>query len=184
MRLGIDIDDTICKTNEVLIKEALKYDKKFLLGKGFKDKTKYKFVEKFYWNANDVRNFFNSFDKKGFFKSLDAYPDALKYINKLYDEGNEIYFITHRSVSAKEETKEWLEMQGFKYHKLILGIHDKGIICKQEKVDFFVDDTERNVKDALKFGVDALMFESVCMVEDKNIRVVHSWGEIYNYLSR
>ena len=57
MIIGIDIDDTIAKTNERLISEALEFDKKFVRGKGFKNKKAYSFMEMFYWSVVDVDDF-------------------------------------------------------------------------------------------------------------------------------
>ena len=63
MRIGIDIDDTICETNKILIKKALAFDKQFVLGKGFKDKDAYRFVDMLYWDMNDVTRFFSYYLK-------------------------------------------------------------------------------------------------------------------------
>ena len=41
MRVGIDIDDTIANTNELLIDLGLKFDKEYKDGKGFKNKNSY-----------------------------------------------------------------------------------------------------------------------------------------------
>ena len=38
MRIGIDVDDTICSTNETILLEADKYDKEVLGGTGIKNK--------------------------------------------------------------------------------------------------------------------------------------------------
>ena len=86
----------------------------------------------------------------------DAKPivDRIKVINKLYDEGNRIIFLTARGMGrysnnrslAESEfwtfTRKQLEGWGIKFHHLLLGkpsgdiyIDDKGI--KDE--DFFTD---------------------------------------------
>ena len=54
-------------------------------------------------------------------KDANVYPDALKTINKWYDEGHIITFFTSRTEIHREVTEEWLEKNGFKYHGLLLG---------------------------------------------------------------
>ena len=49
------------------------------------------------------------------------FPDALETINKLYDEGHQICFITSRTEDLKEITAEWLNRHGFKYHSILCG---------------------------------------------------------------
>jgi len=46
--------------------------------------------------------------------------DAQKIINKWYDEGNLITFFTARESKDRFETEQWLKLNGFKYHGLIM----------------------------------------------------------------
>ena len=50
-----------------------------------------------------------------------VYPDALKTVNKWYDEGHIICFFTSRTEAHREYTQLWLEKHGFKYHSLLMG---------------------------------------------------------------
>ena len=49
------------------------------------------------------------------------YPDALEICNKWYDEGHIITFFTSRTEEHREITEYWLNKQGFKYHRLLVG---------------------------------------------------------------
>lgn len=49
------------------------------------------------------------------------YPDALKMINKWYEEGHRICFFTSRTEEHREITEKWLKKCGFKYHTLLTG---------------------------------------------------------------
>lgn len=49
------------------------------------------------------------------------YPDALKIINKWYDEGHIITFFTSRTEEHREITETWLKKHQFKYHALLTG---------------------------------------------------------------
>jgi hypothetical protein len=49
------------------------------------------------------------------------FPDALKTLNKWYDEGHLICFFTSRTEEHREITTEWLHRHGFKFHSLLMG---------------------------------------------------------------
>jgi len=50
-----------------------------------------------------------------------AYPDAIKTLNKWYDEGQMICFFTSRTEEHRVVTETWLKKHGFKYHSLLMG---------------------------------------------------------------
>ena len=49
------------------------------------------------------------------------FPDALKTLNKWYDDGHIICFFTSRTEVHRQVTETWLEKHGFKYHSLLMG---------------------------------------------------------------
>lgn len=49
------------------------------------------------------------------------FPDALKILNKWYDEGHIITFFTSRTEEHREITEFWLKKHNFKYHGLLMG---------------------------------------------------------------
>ncbi len=49
------------------------------------------------------------------------FPDALKILNKWYDEGHIITFFTSRTEEHREVTEFWLKKHDFKYHGLLMG---------------------------------------------------------------
>lgn len=56
-------------------------------------------------------------------RMIDAavYPDALKTLNKWYDEGHVITFFTSRTEEHRKVTEEWLAKHSFKYHGILFG---------------------------------------------------------------
>jgi uncharacterized HAD superfamily protein len=46
---------------------------------------------------------------------------SLEQINKWYEEGNHITFFTAREEKDRNVTQEWLDVNGFKYHGLIMN---------------------------------------------------------------
>lgn len=49
------------------------------------------------------------------------YPDALKIVNKWYDEGHVITFFTSRTEEHREVTEIWLKKHNFQYHGLLMN---------------------------------------------------------------
>ncbi len=49
------------------------------------------------------------------------YPDALKMVNKWYDEGHIITFFTSRTEEHRSITEAWLKKHNFKYHGLLMN---------------------------------------------------------------
>ncbi len=47
------------------------------------------------------------------------YLDALKILNKWYDEGHVIFFFTSRTEEHREVTENWLKKHNFKYHGIL-----------------------------------------------------------------
>ena len=53
--------------------------------------------------------------------TAELYPDALKTLNKWYDEGHVICFFTSRTEEHRGVTEKWLKENGFNYHSLLMG---------------------------------------------------------------
>ncbi len=49
------------------------------------------------------------------------YQDALKMLNKWYDEGHIITFFTSRTEEHRQVTENWLDKYNFKYHGILFG---------------------------------------------------------------
>lgn len=54
-------------------------------------------------------------------KDAAIYPDALRTLNKWYDQGHIITFFTSRIEENRAITEEWLSKHGFKYHGLLMN---------------------------------------------------------------
>ena len=80
------------------------------------------------------------------------FPDALKILNKWYDEGHVITFFTSRTEEVREITEVWLDKHGFKYNGLLMGkprggnYHwvDNHVVKATRYVDKWTDLVEKN----------------------------------------
>lgn len=184
IRIAIDVDDTIANTHQEIVKKALEYDKKYLGGKGFKNKDALYLTEMFYWQLSDTEKFINYLRGLNYYKDVEPIEGANKYISLLYEEGNEIIFITRRNNNFKIRaiTEKWLKNNGFKYNRLILGALNKGEICRDLDIDLFIDNDPRNIYDALDYGIDGLLIADIYNKDENEFKKFHSWEDIYYYV--
>ena len=91
--------------------------------------------------------------------SANVYPEALKTLNKWYDQGHIITFFTSRLEIHRDVTEKWLQQQGFKYHSLLMekprggNYHwiDNHIVRATRYDGNFTDLVEKNVKIQVDF---------------------------------
>lgn len=189
MRIGIDIDDTMTDIKDKLTNAALKYA--IRLGKnvtyhGGK-------ITDIYNNGNVYQKLFGfSYDElKYFLKDIqeeitdNVLPreNCVNVIEKLKSEGNEIYIITARDFEFHDDpysqSKIWLDNNSIKYDKLIVNARDKGVICKEEKIDLLIDDSLSNCNSVLNQGVKAIKFG---LSGECDILSCDNWLDVYKMI--
>ena len=127
MNIGIDIDDTITNSSDVFVKYAQIYNEtkniNYEINKYEIDKNK-----AFGWSKLNE----NEFQKEYLEKILtEAKPldDSVKIINKLFNIGYNIIFISSRKYSEVNNvydlTIKWLKKYNIKYTKLIVNSMNK-----------------------------------------------------------
>lgn len=181
MRIGIDIDDTICDTWEY-VKPLFKQN--FNLDDLELEKNNYSRV------LNCTLEEYYDFYKKNIDPIMLDIPikkDAAKYINKLKKDGHEIYFITARGdfdmLNPYEKTKIYLEKNNIKYDKLLTNSLEKDKAVLKNKIDIFIDDSIKHCMSISKLGIPVLMFET-SYNKQTEFRKVKSWKEIYDIINR
>lgn len=97
---------------------------------------------------------------------LKPLPGAVELVNKLYDEGHQIYFITARpEFNAKEITIDWLDKYGFKYDELYFDGY-KIQHCIDLGVDVIIDDFIKIIERAHNAGINSIFVDG-----EKNSKV-------------
>lgn len=187
MKIGIDIDDTVMNTIEVIEEAALDFDKYFLANRGYQDITKYDFHERFYWTSEEKKAFFNYFRKNKLYLKAKPKVDALYYLEKLYNEGYEIYFLTRRKKDEKLDilsiTKNDLISKGFKFTDCYIGLSKKGEACKSLGIDVFIDDAVIQIEDVNNYGIKTILIDNWYNKEYKGLRA-KNFQEIYNIIRK
>ncbi|MBR3211057.1 MAG: hypothetical protein IKF71_03875 [Bacilli bacterium] len=180
MRIGVDMDDTICRTTEMVHERLEKYAETIHLN------------PLDIMNDEDLREKFFSVCAEDIYKNAEIKRSVKDVLKRLKSKGNEIYIITAREdnifsshLSAYDVTKTWLDEHEIPYDKIITsayGIH-RAEVCKEEKIDLMIDDNPYNFKELQSMGVSCLLFddrEKYVLKED----YVTNWLDIEKYIER
>lgn len=170
MRIGLDIDNTICDTDESVVKVINKYGYKFSL--------------------DDYKH--NNFDNSFLYKHIAEIQENAKLkdnvkevIDKLREEGNKIYLITYRNDFYGNDYKKITERFLEKNDLIVDGVYykctDKSVMCKKLNIDLFIDDKIVHCKEVSNISIDTLIFDSNYN-KDASFKRVRNFKEIYNYV--
>lgn len=189
MRIGIDLDDTITKTDEILFKYAKMYNKEekilFKINRGEWDWNK-----AFGWDEEKCETFFSRYLKK-IFEEAEIKENAKEKINALKNGGNKIIIITARDTKSLKEVhkvcENWLINNKVNVDKIVVDGEDKAQKCLENKIDIFIDDNVYNCESVYKnLKIPVLLMNSRYNKEyqNPNIKRVYNWNEIYNEICK
>lgn len=189
MRIGIDLDDTITKTDEILFKYAKKYNEEekilFKINRGEWDWNK-----AFGWDEEKCETFFSRYLKK-IFEEAEIKENAKEKINALKKDGNKIIIITARDTKSLKEVhkvcENWLINNKVNVDKIVVDGEDKAQKCLENKIDIFIDDNVYNCESVYKnLKIPVLLMDSRYNkdYQNSNIKRVYNWNEIYNEICK
>ncbi len=177
MKIGIDIDNTICSTDEVIDIKIKEYIKEHGMSQ-----------EEFFGDSSNMDKFYKE-------KILEVIaedpikPYFLEVLEKLKDN-NEIIIVTARnetfvktSQSMRKATMDWLAKNNIYYDKYFDDAYKEGKVkvCKDENIDIIIDDDINNYLAFKEHGVNTLLFDDKCKYLDIVDRV-GSWEEVLDIL--
>lgn len=177
MKIGIDIDNTICSTDEVIDIKIKEYIKEHGMSQ-----------EEFFGDSSNMDKFYKE-------KILEVIaedpikPYFLEVLKKLKDN-NEIIIVTARnetfvktSQSMRKATMDWLAKNNIYYDKYFDDAYKEGKVkvCKDENIDIIIDDDINNYLAFKEHGVNTLLFDDKCKYLDIVDRV-GSWEEVLDIL--
>jgi len=175
MRIGIDLDDTICRTTEIVHNRVEKYAEKMKL------------------NALDIMNdevlkdeFFSEY-LEDIYINVEIKRSVKEVIKRLKSRGNEIYIITARTHTDKIEkiTRKWLKEHEISIDYLIMDSYgDKRVqACKQHHIDLMIDNDPFNYKKLSSANIRCLLFDDRARYDLEN-NYMTTWLEIEKYIER
>ena len=188
MRIGIDIDGVLTSIEQFEIDNASKY---------YIENTNKKLNNPFGYGSQKI--FGGSYEEDVTFWKDAIYEyvkqPAMKYadevIEKLKNEGNEIYIITARASDlsycdiSTEQMKEivisWLKENNIHYDKIIFSKESKLQYCIDNNIDVMIEDKAENIETiATKIPVICFDARYNLKCEGENIIRCYSWYDIYD----
>ena len=144
MRFGFDIDDTLINLREHAFHI---YNRKLNQNIGLEVFHELKTVEiheAFGLDSVAGGQMWNSLLEEIYFTDCPAFEGAIELLNRLEEEGHEIFYITSRPKQYCQKTRAWVKELGFPVHddRFFCGMQDqeKIDIIKNLKLDFYFDD--------------------------------------------
>lgn len=187
MKIGIDLDGVVIDSETTFRTYEEIFDIDILKGNNLINKKEPKFQARYNWTSNQEKEFIEKYFLKvsresGLMSGFIAIYDLLK------KQGHEFVVITARGGYVKEmkdDAIRLLEENNIKFDKYYWNIEDKLEICKKEKVDIMIDDDWNIIKKIAENKIRTLYFRDTNLMileENKYIKEVNNWGEIYRYI--
>lgn len=188
MRIGIDIDGTLTNIVDSVIAYGQEYELENNLGDGILNPRSDYIKTAFEWGTEIG----NKFWRENFMKINQVEPRPLtkKYLNKLHAEGHEIFIITARSDEelgdAKKISIKWLKKHKIPFDHIFVNAQNKGALCKEHKIDVFIDDLPRNIDSAMDYSVRTFIMNSVTNenFNREGVKRVYSFVDFYREIKR
>ena len=190
MRIGIDIDNTLTEVQDKLNKAAFEYA--IQLGKNIDNydnpmenikNNRDTYKKKFQFTYEELKYFLKEI-QENITNNATPRENAKEVIDKLKEDGHEIYIITARDSDFHDDpyklSKDWLDKNKIYYDKLIVDAREKSSVCKKEKIDLFIDDQLNNCLSVANVGIKTIMITDK-LYDYNEIMQLKNWNEIYNY---
>lgn len=184
MKIGIDLDGVVIDSETTFRTYEEIFDIDVLKGNHLINKEEPKFQARYNWTNEQEKEFI----EKYFLivsKESNLMSGFIGIYNLLKEQGHEFVVITARGGFVKEmkdDAIRLLEEKNIKFDKYYWNVDDKLEICKNEKVDIMIDDDWKVIKRLADNEVKTLYFRDTNLMklgENKYIKEVNNWGEIY-----
>ena len=194
MRIGIDIDGVLTDIEQFVIDYISKYcvENKIKYNIGDYD---YNYSKTFNITDEQEENFWNEY-LEYYAVNEKARPFAAEVINKLREDGHEIYIITARWLTnrdddlgnrMKEIVKNWLHENKILYDKLIFSKalkERKSQEIIEHKIDLMIEDSPNNINELANI-IPVICYNAEYnknCIDNKIIRC-YSWYDIYSNIN-
>jgi len=187
--IGIDIDNTITHTTEMIIHYAKIYGQEQGLNT-VPDLSYYYLEDALGWKTEDVDDFFDKYLGRIYYE-MKPKDQAVEVLSELKKQ-HELILITSRNSKfpqVEEVTLNWLDRNNIAYDRLILNatsnmhFFSKLAICQEHLVDVMIEDHYELVSEISPF-LPVLMFEYPYNrhLQSDNIIPVKHWNEVKKWI--
>ncbi len=176
MRIGIDIDDVITDTSLAMKNYIEAYDNNGNISNYMEEVMRGEMPTPY------IKKFFED-NIIEILKNAKLKENASKVIQRLLNNGNEIFIITARGEEkfkgSEDETLEYFKLNNINYTKILFNSFDKAKLCKDNKINLMVDDSIKHCLEVQKENIKSILFTSV-VNKSRNIEIdrVNNWLEL------
>jgi len=175
MRIGLDLDDTICSTNKVI----KKYEDKYC--------TEKKINSTVLWSNQESKNDFLNTYLETIYMEARIKNNSKKIINELKKGNNKIFIITARTnkyikQNMEELIKKYLKKKKIEVDKIIINSKDKVTMCKELKIDIMLEDNLYNYEALSKENINVVLFDELKQHQNINNRI-NNWSEFTKFIN-
>lgn len=195
MRIGIDIDGVLTNIEQFVFDYLIKYcvenNIEYNVGK-----SDYDYCKTFNISKEQEMDFWNRY-LEYYAINEKARPFSAEIINKLKEDGHEIYIITARWFTNKNDdmgnkmreiVKNWLCENKILYDKLIFSKAEKERKYKEiieNEIDIMIEDSPNNINEISNF-IPVICYNTLYNreCEGKNVIRAYSWYDIYSKIMK
>lgn len=191
MRIAVDIDEVLCRTNDSFFEffnkeHNTKFSREDILDynysslEGFNEEYVFTSVVKFV--HENVENFH-------------IVPESIEILKKLKSEGHKLFILTSRWENLYDRTKKWLDVsfgENFFENIFFTGgvVHAKKCksdVCIKEKFDLLIEDAPKYAINTSQKKILVLLMDcpwNRSLIENKYLVRVKNWNEIYEKIRK
>lgn len=188
MKIGIDLDGVVFDSEKELRVYSELYDMIDLKQNSKTDNRELKFQDRFQWTEKETEDFLKKYHKQ-IIEESNFMPGVKRVLKLLKEEGNSLILITARGGINKDMikiTEKRLKENGMDiFDKYYWAIENKEEVCKKENIDIMIDDFCKNCESIANSKIKTIYLKdapSYDLEENKYIKVLYNWGEIYRYI--
>lgn len=188
MRIGIDLDGVVFDSEKEFRVYSELFDMIDLKQNSKTDNRKLKFQDRFQWTQKETEDFLKKYHKQ-IIEESNFMPGVKRILKLLKEEGNSLILITARGGINKDMikiTEERLKENGMDIlDKYYWATENKEEVCKEENIDIMIDDFCKNCESIANSKIKTIYLKdapSYDLEENKYIKVLYNWGEIYRYI--
>ena len=189
MRIGIDLDGVIFDSEKEFRVYSELYDMIDLKQNSKTDNRELKFQDRFQWSEKQTKDFLKKYHKQ-IIEESNFIPGVKRILKLLKEDGHSLILITARGGLNKDMiriTEERLkENEMYIFDKYYWATENKEEVCKKENIDIMIDDFCKNCENIANTKIKTIYLKdapSYDLEENKYIKVLYNWGEIYRYIN-
>ena len=172
MKIGIDMDDTICSTKESIIK----YQNIFIKDKNISSDE--------LWNNNIYKDEFLNKYLSDIYTNAKVKENCIKVLNQL-SKDNELYIITARTTNYIDDiiklTKNYLANNNIKVKDIFINSKDKVDTCIKNNIDLMIDDNYYNYQALTNNNINTILFDELDRYKHINNKI-NNWNKLIDIL--